>query len=223
MEISNNFLIVETLCYEKRAGEKGHFRLLQEHIERLEKSAAFWGFPFNRDSFSKTLEQVRKIFIKKGKKLMRVRLALDRTGSFKLTYSSIAATVELPVRIDVSEHRVNSTDIFLYHKTTNRHLFELERRRLDTLGLFETIFLNERAELTEGTITTLFINTGDGVLLTPALSCGLLPGTLRRHLLEQGRAREAVLRLDDLFMAKEIFVGNSVRGLLKARIIAGSP
>ena len=83
------------------------------------------------------------------------------------------------------------------------------------LGVDEVVFLNERGELTEGSITNLFVER-DGVLLTPALDCGLLPGTLRAELLAEGRAREAVLTLADLDTAQAIWLGNSVRGLLAA-------
>ena len=77
------------------------------------------------------------------------------------------------------------------------------------------VFLNERDEICEGARTNLFVER-DGVLLTPPLACGLLPGVFREHLLAQGRAREAVLRLADL--SGDFFLGNSLRGLLRARL-----
>ena len=57
------------------------------------------------------------------------------------------------------------------------------------------------------------------MLLTPPLACGLLPGVLRARLLREGRAREAVLRPADL-AARRLFVGNSLRGLIPARLVA---
>ena len=77
------------------------------------------------------------------------------------------------------------------------------------------LFLNERDEICEGARTNLFV-ARDGGLLTPALTCGLLPGVFREHLLAQSRAREAVLRLADL--SGDFFLGNSLRGLLRARL-----
>ena len=82
----------------------------------------------------------------------------------------------------------------------------------------EVILLNERGEVCEGTITNVFVDIGDGVLVTPALACGLLPGVLRGELLDAGRAREAVLSPADLMDAKALFVGNSLRGLIPARL-----
>ncbi len=81
------------------------------------------------------------------------------------------------------------------------------------------LLLNERGEVCEGTITNVFIDAGDGgPLLTPPLSCGLLPGVLRAEMLEAGRAVEAILTLADLKTAKELFVGNSLRGLIRVQL-----
>ena len=77
------------------------------------------------------------------------------------------------------------------------------------------LYLNERGELAEGSRTTIFIER-DGRLLTPPLAAGLLPGTLRAELLATGRALEAVLTRTDLDEADAVYLGNSVRGLLRA-------
>ena len=78
---------------------------------------------------------------------------------------------------------------------------------------------NERGEVCEGTITNIFVDAGDGgALLTPAQSCGLLPGVLRADMLETGKAVEAVLSVGDLQAAKALFVGNSLRGLIRASL-----
>ncbi|MGB8622576.1 MAG: aminotransferase class IV, partial [Paracoccaceae bacterium] len=101
-------------------------------------------------------------------------------------------------------------------KTTRRALYDAARAALPD-GLDELLYLNQRGEVCEGTITNIFFETGQG-LLTPPLSCGLLPGVLRAELLAQGRAREAVLRPADLGTARAVFVGNSLRGLIRAEI-----
>ena len=70
----------------------------------------------------------------------------------------------------------------------------------------EVILLNERGEVCEGTITNLFLDTGEGgPLLTPRACCGLLPGVLREELLDAGKAREAVLTPADLSGSKAAF------------------
>jgi para-aminobenzoate synthetase/4-amino-4-deoxychorismate lyase len=81
------------------------------------------------------------------------------------------------------------------------------------------VFSNERGELTEGSITSLFVERA-GILYTPPLSSGLLAGTLRAELLATGRARESVLYVDDLRSAEAVYLGNSVRGLVRAIQVA---
>jgi para-aminobenzoate synthetase / 4-amino-4-deoxychorismate lyase len=116
--------------------------------------------------------------------------------------------------IMVSPQRMQSTNVFLYHKTSHRRFYDDERMRMQShYGCFECVFLNEREELTEGSFTSLFVRNG-GLLLTPTLSCGLLPGILRQSVLDSGEAREAILTLDDLRAADALLLGNSVRGFV---------
>ena len=95
----------------------------------------------------------------------------------------------------------------------------MERQKALT-GCDEVVFLNSKGELTEGTRTNLFVEL-DGRLFTPALACGLLPGTLREELLDLPRAAasEAILTPQDLLAAERIYLGNSVRGLVRAEPI----
>ncbi len=74
----------------------------------------------------------------------------------------------------------------------------------------EVVFLNERGEVCDGTITTLFFDRGAG-LRTPPLRCGLLPGVLRA----QVNCPEEVLMAAEL-PAVRLWVGNALRGLCKA-------
>jgi para-aminobenzoate synthetase/4-amino-4-deoxychorismate lyase len=98
----------------------------------------------------------------------------------------------------------------------------MERQKALT-GCDEVVFLNSKGELTEGTRATLFVEI-DGRLFTPALTCGLLPGTLREELLDLPRAAasEAVLTPQDLLAADRVYLGNSVRGLVRAELIPPS-
>ena len=80
-------------------------------------------------------------------------------------------------------------------------------------GGFDALFLNERDEVCEGARSNVFVRL-DGVLYTPPLACGLLPGILRRRLLESGEARERVLTLADLARAEALYMGNALRGLV---------
>jgi para-aminobenzoate synthetase/4-amino-4-deoxychorismate lyase len=59
----------------------------------------------------------------------------------------------------------------------------------------------------------------DGLLVTPPLACGLLPGVLREELLELGEITEQILFPVDLERADEIWCINSVRGWRPAILV----
>ena len=112
---------------------------------------------------------------------------------------------------------IDSANPFLYHKTTNRTIYD------DAIaarpGFEDVLLYNERGEVTESTIANLVVEIG-GALLTPPIACGLLPGTLRAHLLEEGRIREKVLSLDDVRGASRCYLLNSVRGFHPVSVIS---
>ncbi len=204
------FELIETMLHD---GSKG-FWLHDYHLKRLETSAAYFDFAFDR----KTVEAAIAAAVDgKRSERLRVRLLLDEDGRLSVTTAPQPAAAEGAVmHYVVSDTRLRSSDLFLYHKTTRRHLYDSEWAHYSqTLGADEVIYLNENGELTEGSRTTIFV-ARQGRLLTPRLAAGLLPGTLRQSLLDEGRAVEAELKLDDLANADAIYLGNSVRGLIKA-------
>ena len=184
---------------------------------RLEASAKYFRFAFDKAVVLAALENEIK---GRGGERLRVRLLLAEDGKVTVTHAPQPATPAGTVwRFVVSPTRLSSADAFLYHKTTRRDVYDREWAHYhDTAGADEVIYLNERDEVAEGSRTNIFIQKS-GKLLTPALSSGLLPGTLRAELLAAGRAEEAVLTLADLATADGIYLGNSVRGLVAARPI----
>ena len=109
----------------------------------------------------------------------------------------------------LAEERLRSDDPWLQVKSTRREVYDRARASL-TEGLDEVLFLNERGEVCDGTITTVFFDRGQG-MRTPPLSSGLLPGVLRAEL---GCAEE-VLSAEDLPKVR-LWVGNALRGLIPA-------
>jgi branched-subunit amino acid aminotransferase/4-amino-4-deoxychorismate lyase len=148
---------------------------------------------------------------------LRVRLLLHHDGGIEVTSQPIDELPEGTVwRAAVARVRLDPADPLLAHKTTRRQFYDDERMRLGReQGVDEALFLNARGEVCEGSITTIFL-ARDGLLLTPPLQRGLLPGVLRAHLLHLGQAREAEISLADL--AHGFYLGNSVRGLIAARL-----
>ena len=118
----------------------------------------------------------------------------------------------------LARSRLDSGDPLLCHKTSRRQIYTHARSEYLITQADEVLLANERGELCEGTITTLFADFGGAALATPRLDCGLLAGILRAEMLDQGKAEEAVFSFDTLKSARAVFVGNSLRGLIPATI-----
>ncbi len=204
------FDLIETLLYEPGKG----FWLLPYHLKRLSASASYFGFIYDEVDVLRALDKAVQPF--KDQRL-RVRLLLDEDGKTTVSITPLGAAVSgEPMRYVISDTHLSAGDLFLYHKTTRRELYDREWQHFsDTLGADEVIYLNTRGELAEGSRTSIFLER-DGTLLTPAIASGVLPGTLRASLIDEGRAVEAILRPDDLAHAKVVYLGNSVRGLVRA-------
>lgn len=142
----------------------------------------------------------------------RVRLTLDDAGAVAVT---VAAMPPSPAvwRLGLAGARLASGDPWLRVKSTRRAAYDAARAAL-LPGLDEAVFLNERDEVCDGTITTLFFDAGEG-LCTPPLGSGLLPGVLRAEMLARGQCREAILPAADLPRVR-LWVGNALRGLMPA-------
>ncbi len=191
--------LIETLKWD------GAFTRLDAHLARMAASAKLFGLPFDAAAARAALETAAARA--GGKGALRVRLVLDE-GGHEATACPLPPN-PLCWSFALSPKTVLSGDILLRHKTDWRELYDGEAARL---GSDEVVFCNERGEVCEGARSNIFVER-DGLLLTPPLSCGLLPGVLRAELIAQGRAREAVLRPGDL--KGEVWFGNSLRGLIQ--------
>lgn len=182
------------------------------HLERLASTAVAFDVAFDRHALEDALAAFCKVH---SDGIVRVRVAPG--GTFRFLHDSFGTTAE-QVPICIAPQPVSSNDVFLRYKTSWRPAHDAAFRYATGHGCFEALLQNERDELTEGSRTNLFV-TIDGSLWTPPLECGLLPGILRSKLVSEGRARERILTRNDVANAQEVFVGNSARGLLRARLI----
>ena len=152
---------------------------------------------------------------------LRVRLLLHRDGRVELTAAVLPdepPSAELP-KVIFSQERVDPADPHRFHKTTRRELYDRERGKAVAQGFHEVLFVNTAGQVTEGSISNLFVRLEkDGPLFTPPVSSGLLAGTYRRMLLEQSEAAERELTVEDVLAASEMYLGNSVRGLVRAQL-----
>jgi para-aminobenzoate synthetase/4-amino-4-deoxychorismate lyase len=230
---SREFQLIETILWRPEIG----FWLLDLHLDRLEQSARYFLFFMERQAIAAQLLQFSSSFTDIGCP-RRVRLTLDRAGSIQITETPLTtADIVGVVRLDAgndqvgaatgaaagslpkvmfSEQRTDSANPHYYHKTTCRELYDEERKKAVQKGFFEVLFCNEKGEVTEGSMSNIFIKKGD-TLFTPPVTCGLLDGILRRHLMAAGAlpVREKILTPQDVRTADVLYVANSVRGLVE--------
>ena len=148
----------------------------------------------------------------------RVRLELFPDGKINITSAPFQLQSKDTIwSVRIATTRLSSQDTLLHHKTSKRSLYDQARAEFSKEDADEVLLLNEKGEMCEGTITSVFVDDGTGILLTPPLSCGLLAGVLRTSLLCSKKVRVQKLTASDLD-GKALYVGNSLRGLIRARL-----
>jgi para-aminobenzoate synthetase/4-amino-4-deoxychorismate lyase len=204
-----DFQLIETILFEEGKG----FFLLEHHLVRLKHSAAYFGFRLDTNNLRKALA-ARSAALTRSQK---VRLLLSRKGTFTIQTEPVSAErPDAPLLIALSEKRADSRNPFLFHKTTHRPLYSAEPAMRPEC--IDVIFRNERDELTEGTSHNIVVRI-NGEMVTPPLECGLLPGVFREELLERGEIRERIVTANQLKMAEEILLINSVRRWRRVKLI----
>jgi para-aminobenzoate synthetase/4-amino-4-deoxychorismate lyase len=188
---------VEFQLFESILLEDGEYFLLERHVQRLRDSAEYFGFTFREARICADLE---RIAADRRSGSWKVRLMLWRNGGIDTNVSAVQP-IETR-RVTLATEAVDSSDRFLFHKTTRRAQVE------------DTIFWNERGQVTESNIANVVVPI-DGELYTPPVESGLLAGTFRNQLLAEGKIKERVITIEELQDVKDFFLINSVRKWMK--------
>jgi para-aminobenzoate synthetase/4-amino-4-deoxychorismate lyase len=203
VETQRRFDLIETMRFDPHDGVAE----LDRHLARLKASADALDFPFDRHEARNDLQAAT---FRAGPS--RVRMMLAKSGALAIEMRPLDPVTDEPVEVAIVPLPVAADDFRLRHKTSDRAFYDEARA---AAGTFEVLFRDEAGFLTEGSFTSLFVEKG-GRLVTPPLARGLLPGVLRARLIEEGRAQEGDLVEADL--SQGFFVGNAVRGLVRARL-----
>ncbi len=201
--------LIETMLYTGR-----DYFLFDLHMKRLSKSAKFFRFSFSIKKITNELKKLTDSF--EVNTIYRVKLLLFPDGKVSLSFQPAEKTSGIQ-KSAFSRRKIDPENIFLYHKTTVRKIYDDCYRKARKAGYFDIIFQNTKGEITEGCISNVFIEKS-GILYTPAVKSGLLPGVLREHLIREGKVEEKVITEKELLNADRIFLGNSVRGLVEVEI-----
>ena len=203
-----DFDLLETLCWSPRTG----FWLLEHHLQRLAGSAEYFGYrvdiPAVRGALSRVVAGLPAI-------AHRVRLLVSRRGGTNCTATPLDSPLQRSWRIALAQGPMARENVLLYHKTSHRAMYE-EALALRP-GYDDVLLFNADGQATETTVANIAVEI-DGVLYTPPLHCGLLPGTQRAWLLERGRLRERILDVREVINSPNLYLLNSVRGICKVRV-----
>jgi para-aminobenzoate synthetase/4-amino-4-deoxychorismate lyase len=195
-----DFELFETLRWEAEGG----CLFLGEHLDRLQDSAAYCGFPFDRTKAEKRLKSATGSI---NWETARVRFSIDQTGQMRVEFELLTLP-DRPLRVAVDDVPVDPSDWRLFHKTSMRDRYREARLRYPDAD--DVLLVNLDGEVTESTIANVIVRI-DGRWVTPPVASGCLPGVMRRVLLEAGEITEAPVPLADLARAEGLALINSVR------------
>ncbi|NSG18075.1 MULTISPECIES: aminotransferase class IV [Blautia] len=207
-------------AFETIAVEEGRPILLDRHLRRLERAAAFFGFgPASVRGV--TEEAVHKFIADQSEEETRhgaVKVVLSGENVlFQMRGNPYTEEKYLRGFVaDISKVKRNETSQLVYHKTLNYGDCILEKRAATAAGIQERVFLNTKGQICEGAVSNIFF-VRKNKIYTPQLSCGLLPGILREYVLENFEVNETVIYPEELMYYDECFVTNSLMGVMPVR------
>jgi para-aminobenzoate synthetase/4-amino-4-deoxychorismate lyase len=204
------FSLLETLLWRP---EDGYF-CLHEHLRRLRESAEYFAFPHCDETVA---EELAALALGLPAAPHKIRLLLARNGKLSCAAEPIRdGDFPDPVKLELATGPIDAADPFLYHKTTHRAVYAAAQA--DCREGDDVLLYNQLGQVTETALGNIVVRFGKD-LWTPPVSCGLLAGTYRAHLLAEGKIRERVVPLEMLAECDELIFINSVRLWRKARLV----
>jgi 4-amino-4-deoxychorismate lyase len=205
-----------------------------KHVERMRNGAGVLEIPFPK--MEDIRESVEKAVLESKISVAYVKICLLSKGSsifYEIPQESSLLVIvrefqplKEPVKAYISSFRRNSKSPILGIKSLNYLENVLARREARSLGFDEAIFVNEAGRLAEGSTSNIFW-LKEGILFTPSLECGLLPGVIRGVVIEIAselgvEVREGQFDLDSLRSSQGGFFTNSLIGSVIISQIDGS-
>jgi para-aminobenzoate synthetase / 4-amino-4-deoxychorismate lyase len=203
-----NFDILEALLWTPNDG----YFLWERHLQRLAETADYFQYPLDLAQVEQQLTALAATLTRP----MKVRLQLNRRGQVSVEAVDLGQPAS-PLRVGLASEPVSSSNRWLYHKTTQRQVYDSARAARPEWD--EVLLWNERGELTEATTANIVLEL-NGQQITPALSSGLLAGTFRAELLAQGEIVEQIVPVEALQKAAAVYLINSVRGRQKVTLLS---
>ncbi|KGX85827.1 aminodeoxychorismate synthase component I [Pontibacillus marinus] len=202
-----SFQLLETMKLENQT-----YPLGSRHLNRLDQSAMYFGYKFGKDFIEQELNQIAEDY-PHGE--YKVRLLMSEDGTIETQVSEIKNNIEHMEAV-LAKQAVDSSDPFLYHKTTHRAVYN-NHKTSELSNPTSVLLWNEREEITEFIIGNVVLEM-NGTMLTPPVNSGLLAGTFREKLLDRGIIQERVLYKHDLKNCNKVWMINAVRGWVEVTL-----
>ena len=203
-----NFDLLETLRWSPGVG----YDLLERHLQRLARSADYFDFPVNLDAVR---QELTRVVADLPPEPHRIRLRVSRGGNLISEAMILGEMAQGFSDVVLAREPVDIREVFLYHKTTCRGVYETAIRQCP--GSNDVLLFNAAGQITESTIANVAVEI-DRVLYTPPVRCGLLPGTLRTALLDGGQLQERIISVQELLNSPNVYLLNSVRGMHRIQV-----
>ena len=206
------------------------FGFLREHLDRLNSSFKLLGIDEKLEF--EDIERIcrRTVEINEFKD-GALKILAAKTGKGIDTVVSLRKAdypeekYEKGFRLLISEVRRNEKSVMPKVKSSNYLDNIFEKRKAAEKGYDDILFLNTEGKVAETAIANIFF-LKDGNLFTPDTDSGILNGIVREKILEIAentgiKTEEGKFSLEDLKNADEVFLTNSLMGVMPVSEIAG--
>lgn len=180
---------------------------LDKHLSRLKKSLRFFGIEKDIDE-----GKIYAYINSSEEKNFALKLIVSDKNFILTSRSDNYRDDDKNYKLILSEVRRNSSSKIIYHKSLSYYENIMEHRWAQNQGYDSALFINEREEVCETSFANIFF-VRNGEIFTPAISSGLLKGTMRDYILESYKVKEDVISFKDIDNYDEAFISNSLMGV----------
>ena len=188
---------------------------LKEHIERLKEG----------------MDKIGLDSLEEEKELLNFIDSLKiRNKAFKIMVTPLNIVIkvsEIPYKkedykkgrnLKISKVLRNSTSLLSYIKSSCYIENIIEKRKAVAEGFDDVLFFNEKGLLSETSCANIFLVKNNRIL-TPKIENGLLRGIIRTWVIDNFSVEEGDIFYKDLMEADEVFVTNSLMGIMRVNKI----
>ena len=194
---------------------KDSLLFLDYHLKRLEEGLKVLNLePFYEKE--ETLKIIKKLNLKD--KVLKITVTDKNVVITTRDIPYKDSDYEKGFKLKTSNVLRNSTSILPKIKSTNYIENIIEKKKATLEGYNDVVFYNEKGYLCETSTSNIFCIKNNKIF-TPKLENGLLNGTVRNFIIENYDVEETFITKDNLLKMDEVFVTNSLFGIMKIKCI----